>query len=53
MDEGVDTGEIIHQETTKIDENDTITSLKKRLQALEHDLFPKVIESILTFCKIN
>ena len=51
VDEGVDTGEIIHQETIKIDENDTITSLKKRLQALEHDLFPKVIESILS--KIN
>ena len=51
VDEGVDTGEIIHQQSIKIEENDTIVSLKKRLQALEHDLFPKVIESILS--KIN
>ena len=51
VDEGVDTGEIIHQESIKIEENDTIVSLTKRLQALEHDLFPKVIESILS--KIN
>ena len=51
VDEGIDTGEIIQQETIKINQNDTIKSLKKRLQALEHDLFPKVIESILS--KIN
>ena len=51
MDEGVDTGEIIQQESIKIEENDTIASLTKRLQTLEHDLFPKVIESILS--KIN
>ena len=51
VDEGVDTGEIIQQVSLKIDENDTIISLTKRLQALEHDLFPKVIESILS--KIN
>ena len=51
VDEGVDTGEIIQQESIKIEENDTIASLTKRLQTLEHDLFPKVIESILS--KIN
>ena len=51
VDEGIDTGEIIQQKTIKINQNDTIKSLKKRLQALEHDLFPKVIESILS--KIN
>ena len=51
VDEGMDTGEIIQQKTIKINQNDTIKSLKKRLQALEHDLFPKVIESILS--KIN
>ena len=51
VDQGIDTGEIIQQETINIDKYDTIRSLKKRLQALEHDLFPKVIESILS--KIN
>ena len=34
VDEGVDTGEIIQQESIKIEENDTIVSLKKRLQVL-------------------
>ena len=51
VDEGIDTGEIIQQQSIKIDKYDTIRSLKKRLQALEHELFPKVIESILS--KIN
>lgn len=51
VDEGVDTGEIIQQESIKIEENDTIVSLKKRLQVLEHDLYPKVIQNILS--KIN
>ena len=51
VDEGMDTGEIIQQKSIKIDEYDTIKSLEKRLQALEHDLFPKVINSILS--KIN
>jgi len=51
VDEGVDTGEIIQQESIKIEKNDTIVSLKKRLQVLEHDLYPKVIENILS--KIN
>ena len=48
VDEGVDTGEIIQQEAIKIEENDTIVSLKKRLQVLEHDIYPKVIENILS-----
>ena len=51
VDQGIDTGEIIQQETINIEKDDTIRSLKKHLQALEHDLFPKVIESILS--KIN
>jgi phosphoribosylglycinamide formyltransferase-1 len=38
VDEGVDTGEIIQQDSIKIEENDTIVSLTKRLQSLEHDL---------------
>ena len=51
VDEGIDTGEIIQQKTIKINQNDTIKSLKKRLQVLEHDLFPRVIESILSKIK--
>ena len=48
VDEGIDTGSIIQQETITIYKNDTIKSLQKRLQALEHDLYPKVIEKILS-----
>ena len=51
VDEGIDTGDIIQQESIKIDKDDTIILLKERLQALEHDLYPRVIESILS--KIN
>ena len=48
VDEGIDTGSIIQQEKIKIYKNDTIKSLQKRLQVVEHDLYPKVIEKILS-----
>ena len=48
VDEGIDTGSIIEQEKIAIYKNDTIKSLQKRLQVLEHDLYPKVIEKILS-----
>ena len=48
VDEGIDTGSIIQQEKITIYKNDTIKSLQKRWQVLEHDLYPKVIEKILS-----
>ena len=48
VDEGIDTGSIIQQEKITIYKNDTIKSLQKRLQVVEHDLYPKVIKKILS-----
>ena len=48
VDEGIDTGSIIQQEKITIYKSDTIKSLQKRLQVVEHDLYPNVIEKILS-----
>ena len=47
VDEGMDSGSIIKQDSIKINENDTVQSLKDRLQAIEHSLYPDTIKSIL------
>ena len=47
VDEGMDSGSIIKQDSIKINENDTVESLKDRLQAIEHSLYPDTIKSIL------
>lgn len=46
VDEGVDTGKIIMQKTCPVLPNDTIETLKKRVQELEKEWYPKVIEEI-------
>ena len=47
VDEGMDSGLIIDQKTVKIDESETISSLQKRLQKIEHKLYPSTIKRIL------
>lgn len=47
IDEGIDTGPIIAQETVAIHEQDTEESLKQRIQNVEHKLYPKVINQII------
>ncbi len=47
VDEGMDSGSIIKQDSIKINENDTVETLKDRLQAIEHSLYPDTIKSIL------
>ncbi len=47
VDEGLDSGSIIKQDSIKINDTDTIESLKIRLQAIEHRLYPEIIQSIL------
>ena len=47
VDEGMDSGSIIKQDSIKINENDTLESLKDRLQAIEHRLYSDTIKSIL------
>ena len=47
VDEGMDSGFIIKQESIKINENDTVETLKDRLQTIEHRLYSDTIKSIL------
>lgn len=47
VDEGIDTGPIIAQEAINVLEEDTLTSLQKRIQAVEHQLYPQVINQII------
>lgn len=45
-DEEYDKGEFIYQAKCKIDENDTAQGISKKVLALEHFYYPKVIESL-------
>ena len=47
VDEGMDTGSIIVQEALDINENDTVEILHKRLQEVEHKLYPYTIKYLL------
>ena len=47
VDEGMDSGSIIKQDSIKINESDTVESLKNRLQKIEHRLYSDTIKYIL------
>lgn len=46
VDEGIDTGPIIAQEPVTVFPKDTVESLQKRIQQVEHVLYTKVINQI-------
>ncbi|REJ09235.1 phosphoribosylglycinamide formyltransferase [Halobacillus trueperi] len=46
VDDGMDTGPIIAQEAIDIEENDTADDVKNKIQAVEHRLYPQVIQSL-------
>lgn len=46
VDEGMDTGPIIAQEAVYIDEDDTKESLTKKIQAVEHKLYPETLKKL-------
>ena len=46
MDEGVDTGKVLLQKTCPVLPGDTVDSLKVRVQELEKEWYPKVLEMI-------
>lgn len=48
MDEGVDTGEILVQKSCTIKSDDTVESVKKRVQELEKEWYPKTLQMIET-----
>ncbi|EFG49956.1 phosphoribosylglycinamide formyltransferase [Aerococcus viridans ATCC 11563 = CCUG 4311] len=47
VDEGIDTGTILAQEKVVIDPDDTIESLEEKLHAVEHVLYPEVIQTYI------
>ncbi|MDP4552131.1 phosphoribosylglycinamide formyltransferase [Alkalihalobacillus macyae] len=47
VDEGMDTGKIIEQDYVRIDDDDTKEDLGRKIQAVEHVLYPAVIRSLL------
>ncbi|MFA1819423.1 phosphoribosylglycinamide formyltransferase [Virgibacillus oceani] len=51
IDEGIDTGPIISQEEVKVLPEDTEDSLKKRIQQVEHRLYPQVINQLIEMTK--
>lgn len=47
IDEGIDTGPIIAQENVAVLSDDTEEALKKRIQNVEHRLYPEVINQLV------
>lgn len=47
VDEGVDTGKIIFQKSVPVDSLDTVETLKAKVQDLEKEWYPKVVEGML------
>ncbi|MDR7002852.1 phosphoribosylglycinamide formyltransferase [Neobacillus niacini] len=48
VDEGMDTGPIIVQERVRLDENETRESLQNKIHAIEHKLYPAILQVLLT-----
>jgi formyltetrahydrofolate-dependent phosphoribosylglycinamide formyltransferase len=48
VDEGMDTGPIIAQQTIEVADNDTKESLQEKIHKVEHQFYPKVLQKILT-----
>jgi phosphoribosylglycinamide formyltransferase-1 len=47
VDEGIDTGPVITAETVPVYPDDTIESLRERVQAVEHRLLPQVVHDLI------
>lgn len=47
VDEGIDTGPIIAQQTVSIHQEDTLKTLTEKIQKVEHKLYPTVIRQLL------
>jgi len=48
VDEGADTGHIIMQEVVKVDDNDTVDTLREKVLKVEHRL---LVESVKLYCQ--
>jgi phosphoribosylglycinamide formyltransferase-1 len=47
VDEGMDTGPIIYQQAVDVDLDETKESLSKKIQAVEHEAYPKIVKACL------
>ena len=52
VDEGADSGPIIEQREVPVLESDTIDTLTDRIKQAEHELYPKVLDDILSLIHI-
>ncbi|MBA2460892.1 MAG: phosphoribosylglycinamide formyltransferase, partial [Actinobacteria bacterium] len=43
---GVDSGPVIEQERVAVQQDDTVDTLRARIQAVEHRLLPKVVREL-------
>jgi phosphoribosylglycinamide formyltransferase-1 len=48
VDEGVDTGSVIAAEPVPVREDDTVETLRARVQAVEHRLLPKTVKELIS-----
>ncbi|MBL0389239.1 phosphoribosylglycinamide formyltransferase [Tumebacillus sp. ITR2] len=48
IDEGMDTGPIIRQETVHVEANDTMESLSQKIHAVEHQILPEVTRALVS-----
>src|SRR5919199_4484531 len=48
IDEGIDTGPVIAAEKVPVREDDTVETLRARVQAVEHRLLPKVVSELIS-----
>ena len=46
VDEGMDTGPIIDQQSVDINDNETLESLQEKIHAVEHRLYPAVLQRL-------
>ncbi len=47
VDSGMDSGPIIAQEEVRLEENETIESLQVKIHAIEHQLYPAVLQRLM------
>ncbi|UTR08821.1 phosphoribosylglycinamide formyltransferase [Evansella sp. LMS18] len=47
VDEGMDTGPIIAQEPVKIEDGDTLDDVTKKIQQVEHQLYPATVQRVI------
>jgi len=47
VDAGMDTGQIIDQESFKREEGDDLREVTKKIHAVEHELYPRVVKKLL------